>query len=170
MSTYSDGAVPDLSDPFDISRPDIGRTEEFTVVPRSAGGWDAVAAAMARWLVRSSADGLWWATIGQLDDLSNAAFAHLGPDEGGRLWTEVAGDHHLPAGQQLDEAQQALLATLGWHEPLDEEGMRNWHRSWPAADLPRACDHVFATLVDVYGFDEDQPLVVAVDPFSGDAE
>lgn len=169
MSTHSAGRVPDLPDPFEIGRPDIGRTEEFTVVPRRAGGWHAVAAAMGRLLVRCSAGGLWWATIAQLDDLANAAFAHLGPDEGGKLWTEVAGNHHLPKDQQLDEAQHALLVSLGWSQPLDEEGMQNWHRSWPAADLPLACHHVFATLVEVYGFDETQPLLVAVDPFGGDA-
>jgi hypothetical protein len=150
---------------FALDRPTFDQELVFQVVPRAGGGWPAFIEALARLLERCSQDGLWWATIDLGPDGSNPAFAHLGPDEGGRLWTEVSADAHLPVDAWLERHQVAQLRELGWEDPLDAEGMRNFHRSWPADQLADACAHVVATLVDVYGFGDDDEVRVIVAPF-----
>lgn len=66
---------------------------------------------------------------------ANPAFAHLGPDEGGKLYTEVAGDYYLPEPARLDDTQRAKLRDLGWADPVadlsgdDEIQPRNHTRS-----------------------------------------
>ena len=113
-------------------------------------------------LARCSVDGLWWATIDRNDE---GAFAHLGPDEGGAIWTEVSSDFHLPAGRGLTAHQHSALVARGWNLPLDEEGMENFHRSYPPDELSAACFEVVDTLTDVYGFREHGVLRVIVEPF-----
>lgn len=84
---------------------------------------------------RATDEGLWWATIAMPDDTANPAFAHLGPDEGGKLYTEVAGDYYLPEPARLDDTQRAKLRDLGWADPVadlsgdDEIQPRNHTRS-----------------------------------------
>lgn len=81
------------------------------------------------------------------------------------MWTEVAGDAHMPASHWLSPLQVGRLRALGWLDPLDEDGMRNFHRSWPAERLADACAHTLATLVEVYGFRDDDVLRIMVEPF-----
>ena len=84
----------------------------------------------------------------------------------------MAGDFYLPPGFALDERQWAALRDLGWGDPVltlsrDEEIQpRNHTRSWPVERLPEACAHVLLTLMSVYGFHEDDPLRVSLDPFT----
>lgn len=155
--------VPDGS--FDMARPALDRSLYFEVLPATAGGWPAVTGALVRLLERCSADGLWWATVDLGDDGRTDAFAHLGPDDGGAVWTEVSSDSHLRESDWLTPDQQAALVARGWKLPLDENGMENFHRSYPGADLRAACREVMNTLTDVYGFREDEVLRVIVEPF-----
>ncbi len=128
-----------------------------------------MSAALARLLAAASTEGLWWATINQPDG-SNPGFAHLGPDEGGALYTEVAGDYYLPA--RLNDDQRAELRRLGWADPVedlsggDDIQPRNHTRSWPAEQLADACDLVLVTLQAVYGFTEADTIGVYLDPFA----
>lgn len=150
---------------FDLDRPPIDGSLVFEVVPAAGGGWRAVTAALVRLLERCSAEGLWWATVDLGDDGRTTAFAHLGPDEGDSIWTEVSSDFHLPDRDWLTPLQQVTLVGRGWKLPLDEDGMQNFHRSYAAGDLAAACREVIDTLVEVYGFREDETLRVIVEPF-----
>ena len=151
---------------FSMDRPAFDETVVFEVVPRAGGGWGPFVTALARLLERCSEVGLWWATIDLGDEGRSPAFAHLGPDEGGTVWTEVSADAHLPVDAWLSRDQVERLRALGWHDPLDEEGMRNFHRSWPADHLADACGHVVQSLVEVYGFRDDDVVRVVVAPFA----
>ncbi len=153
---------PDL---FAMDRPAFDDELVFEVAPRAGGGWEPFTVALSRLLERASEVGLWWATLDLGNEGRLAAFAHLGPDDGGQLWTEVSADAHLPVDHWLDRRQVETLRTLGWNDPQDEEGMRNFHRSWPASALPQACAEVVSTLVEVYGFRDDDIVRVIVAPF-----
>lgn len=161
--TVTPADLPD--DLFDLERPALDRSLYFEVLPATAGGWPAVTGALVRLLERCSADGLWWATIDLGDDGRTYAFAHLGPDDGGQVWTEVSADFHLPKRDRLTARQHEDLVARGWELPLDEDGMQNFHRSYPACDLRAACCEVVSTLIDVYGFREDEVVRVIVEPF-----
>lgn len=154
-----------LGDLFGLDRPTFEATEEFHITAHGGGGWDAVAVALTRLLVHCSQNGLWWATIDLVDVERSPAFAHLGPDEARQVWTEVAGDDHLPPSHWLSPLQIERLRALGWLDPLDEDGMRNFHRSWPAEQLAEACAHTLAALVEVYGFRDDDVVRIVVEPF-----
>ena len=153
---------PDL---FSFDRPVFDDELVFEVVPRAGGGWAAFVTALTRLLERCSERGLWWATIDLGEEGRSSAFAHLGPDEGGTVWSEVSADAHLPVDAWLRPDQVAHLRGLGWVDPEDEEGMRNFHRSWPAVQLADACAHTVATLTEVYGFGDDEVARVVVEPF-----
>ncbi|HVM09179.1 MAG TPA: hypothetical protein VM345_11990 [Acidimicrobiales bacterium] len=148
---------------FDIDRPPIRAAREYVVTVRAGGGWEAFAGALTRLLTRCSEEGLWWATI-DLASERTPAFAHLGPDDNNMVWTEVSSEFYLP-GFTITDKQVDALHRLGWDDPLDEPGMENYHRSWNAADLEQAVVHVVATLVDVYGFDDNDEVRVLVEPF-----
>ena len=160
-----------MAEPFDLDGPVLAESRAFTVIAAQGGGWRPLSGALARLLTRATQEGLWWATICLLDDDANPAFAHLGPDEGGALYTEVAGDYYLPVSARLSDDQWVQLRRLGWADPVpdlsgdDEIQPRNHTRSWPMAQLPEACEHVLATLQAVYGFTDQDPVVVALDPF-----
>lgn len=124
-------------EPFDLDGPVLSDARESVVRPAAAGGLEACAAALSRLLSRTMDEGLWWATIDLAEPHPNPGFAHLGPDDGGGLYTEVAGDYYLPDHARLDDDQ-----------------------------LPIACRHTLLTLVAVYGFDEDDPLQVHFGPFT----
>ena len=47
----------------------------------------------------------------------------------------------------------------------DDIQPRNHTRSWPIQQLPEACHHTLRTLATVYGFTEDDPLQVTLEPF-----
>lgn len=162
MKNASEDPTDDL---FDLGRPAFDETVVYEVVPRAAGGWEAVTVALVRLLERCTETGLWWATIDQGDDGATSAFAHLGPDEGGAIWAEVSADFHLPEEDRLTDEQEASLVGRGWSTPLDEEGMQNFHRSFGGGQLGPACAEVLATLRDVYGFEEADVLRVIVEPF-----
>lgn len=151
--------------PFDLDRLAFDKILVFEIVPRSGGGWEAVSAALERLLQRCSDLGTWWATIDLGDDGRTTAFAHLGPDEGDRIWTEVSADFHLPMEDWLTPLQRTALEARGWSLPLDEDGMQNFHRSYDAHELGAACAEVLGTLRDVYGFDERDQVRVIVEPF-----
>lgn len=158
--------------PFDLDGPVLSESHTFVVTPASGGGFDACAAALARLLGLAMDEGLWWATIDLAEPHPNPGFAHLGPDEDGSLYTEVAGDYYLPRYVRLDEDQRAALRELGWADPVedlsgdDEIQPRNHVRSWPIEQLPIACAHTLLTLASVYGFTGDDPLRVRLDPFT----
>lgn len=158
-------------EPFDLDGPVLAQPRAFELVPASAGGWAAVSVALARLLAAASTEGLWWATIDQPEG-ANPGFAHLGPDEDGSLYTEVAGDFYLPQDAHLDPGQWAALRRLGWADPVpdlsgdDEIQPRNHTRSWPVDELVDACDHVLMTLQCVYGFAETDTIGVYLDPFA----
>ena len=65
-----------------------------------------------------------------------------------------------------------MLHDLGWGDPVpdlsgdDEVQPRNHTRSWPITELPAACAHTLQTLATVYGFSEDEPLNVRLEPFN----
>lgn len=157
---------------FDLDGPVLAHPRAFTVTPAAGGGWGPFTEALARLLSDATDEGLWWATIAMADQSANPGFAHLGPDEGGKLYTEVAGAYYLPEPARLDPAQRARLRELGWADPVadlsgdDEIQPRNHTRSWPMAELPEACAHVVATLQAVYGFTEDDAIGVYLDPFT----
>ena len=48
----------------------------------------------------------------------------------------------------------------------DDIQPRNHVRSWPIEQLPTACAHTLLTLATVYGFTEDDPLRVGLEPFT----
>ena len=164
-----------MAEPFDLDGPVLAESRSFTVIPARGGGWGPVGGALARLLTRATEEGLWWATICLPDGAANPAFAHLGPDEGGALYTEVAGDYYLPVSARLRDDQWVALCRLGWADPVpdlsggDDIQPRNHTRSWPMAQLPEACEHVMATLQAVYGFTEQDPVVVPWTP-SGDRQ
>lgn len=159
-------------EPFDLDGPVLGEPRGFVVRPSAAGGFEACAAALSRLLTRAMDEGLWWATIDLAEPHPNPGFAHLGPDEDGALYTEVAGDYYLPPAAHLDDGQRTALRELGWGDPVpdlsggDDIQPRNHTRSWPIEQLPTACRHTLLTLAIVYGFHEDDPLQVRLDPFS----
>lgn len=152
-------------DLFAMDRPVFEEVLEFEVVPRAGGGWIAFVHALTRLLERCSEVGLWWATIDLGEDGRSPAFAHLGPDEGGTVWTEISADAHLPVDAWLTPEQVQRLRAMGWSDPLDEEGMRNFHQSWPAAQLADACAHAVGSLAEVFGFRDDEAVRVVVAPF-----
>ena len=158
--------------PFDLDGPVLAHSRQFVVTPAAAGGFEACASALARLLARAMDEGLWWATIDLDEPHPNPGFAHLGPDEDGALYTEVAGDYYLPATHHLDAEQRARLRDLGWADPVpdlsgdDDIQPRNHTRSWPIEELPAACVHTLVTLVEVYGFTELDPLRISLDPFA----
>lgn len=157
---------------FDLDGPVLAHPRAFTVTPAAGGGWGPFTVALARLLADATDEGLWWATIALADDTANPAFAHLGPDEGGKLYTEVAGDYYLPEPARLDPTQRAKLRDLGWADPVadlsgdDEIQPRNHTRSWPMAQLADACEHVIGTLQAVYGFTDHDAIAVYLDPFT----
>lgn len=65
---------------------------------------------------------------------------------------EASGNQWLPAGHQLDAAQEERLADLGWQRPGAGPGARNWLREWdepvPFADVAAVA---VRTLREVYG-------------------
>jgi hypothetical protein len=109
-----------MAEPFDLDGPVLAESRAFTVIPARGGGWGPLCGALARLLTRATQEGLWWATICLPDDAANRAFAHLGPDEGGALYTEVAGDYYLPVSARLTEDQWGTLRRLGWADPVPE--------------------------------------------------
>lgn len=127
-----------------------------------------VAAALADrlrgWIDELGVDSV-WATVHQP---SSPYFAHLGSNLDGSLYTEVVGNELLAVDERLDERQRAQLRALGWGDPVGPaaEGLANHERVWPAPfDLDAACWHVVLTLLSVYGFDLDDPVLVTVEPF-----
>lgn len=130
-----------------MARPALDRSLYFEVLPATAGGWPAVTGALVRLLERCSADGLWWATVDLGDDGRTDAFAHLGPDDGGAVWTEVSSDSHLRESDWLTPDQQAALVARGWKLPLDENGMENFHRSYRHRGINRGPSAAFAVLL-----------------------
>lgn len=102
-----------MAQPFDLGGPVLAEAQEFVVAPAHGGGWAVFAGALARLLARSTDEGLWWATIRLPDEAWNPAFAHLGPGDGGALYTEVSGDYHLPPSARLNDEQWAMLRDLG---------------------------------------------------------
>jgi len=157
---------------FDLDGPVLAHAQSFVVRPSASGGWALFTRALARLLATATDEGLWWATIAQADESVNPAFAHLGPDEGGELYTEVAGDYYLPVAARLNDEQRTTLRALGWADPVadlsgdDEIQPRNHTRSWPMNQLDDACEHVITTLHLVYGFSEDDAIGVWLDPFA----
>jgi hypothetical protein len=161
-----------MARPFDLDGPVLAGAQEFVVVPARGGGWAVFAGALARLLTTATDDGLWWATIRLPDEAGKPAFAHLGPDDGGALYTEVSGDYDLPPSARLNDEQWAMLRDLGWGDPVpdlsgdDEIQPRNHTRSWQMSELPVAVEHVFGTLQIVFGFSEAEPVIVNLDPFT----
>ena len=148
---------------FDVDELSPDQTVVFEVVPRSGGGWDAVSAALTRLLGRSTDATWWWATIDLGDDGRTMAFAHIGPDEGEAIWAEVSADFHLPEEEWLTPSQRSALEARGWSQPLDEDGMQNFHRSYDGDELGAACTEVLETLRQVYGFDDSDQIRVIVE-------
>lgn len=159
-------------EPFDLDGPVLSEPRGFVVRPSAAGGFEACAAALSRLLTRAMDEGLWWATICLAEPHPNPAFAHLGPDEDGDLYTEVAGDYYLPPHAHLDDGQRMALRELGWDDPVpdlsggDDIQPRDHTRSCPIQQLPLACRPTLLTLAVAYGFHEDDPLQVSLDPFA----
>ena len=88
--------------PFDLDGPALTEPRRFVVTPAAGGGLDVCAVALGRLFIRAMDEGLWWATIDLAEPHPNPGFAHLGPDEDGSLYTEVAGDYYLPVSARLD--------------------------------------------------------------------
>lgn len=153
-------------EPFTLARARHDTDETFVVVPAAAGGWTAVGTALTELLLRRPGGRGWRATIDLPEPAPNAAFARLGRDAAGRIRAEVAGDGQLPLGFELTGDQLAALEELGWLAPDGEGDRPNHQLSWSADQLPEACAHVLATLVEVYGFGEDDPVRVTVGPAS----
>lgn len=107
-------------EPFDLDGPVLAEPRGFVVRPSAAGGFEACAAALSRLLTRAMDEGLWWATIDLAEPHPNPGFAHLGPDEDGALYTEVAGDYYLPPAAHLDDGQRTALRELGWSDPVPD--------------------------------------------------
>lgn len=161
-----------MTEPFDLDGPVLKVSRQFIVTPSFGGGFDACATALARLLGRAMDEGLWWLTIDLAEPDSNPGFAHMGPDDDGALYTEVAGDYYLPPTARLDDAQKEALRELGWADPVpdltggDDIQPRNHTRSWPIVQLPLACAHTLLTLATVYDFSEDEPMRIGLDPFT----
>jgi hypothetical protein len=104
-----------------------------------------------------------WATVSQP---GFPAFAHLGSNLDGSLFTEVAGDIHLE--DELTDEQRGRLRALGWSDPVEGGGLgdANHTRVWTAPfDLDAACWHAVLTLVAVYGLDPGEPVLATIEPF-----
>jgi hypothetical protein len=110
-----------------------------------------------------------WASVSQP---GSPYFANLGSNMDGGLFTEVTGNFYLDEEDHLDGEQIAQVQALGWDDPLDDPSddedlqPRNHTRIWPVPlDLDTACWHVAVTLVTVYGFDLEEPVLVEVGLF-----
>src|SRR5262245_16964753 len=93
--------------------------DSFMVRPISAGGWEAIASALTRLLVRLSASGERHCVIVVVDASKNHYVQFMVRDDGS-LWAEAVGDCNL-VGSPLDDDQRDALAHLGWNAP-DPDG------------------------------------------------
>ena len=150
---------------FDLDRQSFGQSLQYHLPPAQGEGWPVISEGLVQLLEQCTAEGLWWATIDLGDDGWTSAFAHLGPADCDSIWAEVLSNFHLPAEDSLSPAQEQALVERGWNRPLDEEGMENFHRFYPADELAAACAEVVATLVGVYEFEDTDEVRVSVDPF-----
>jgi hypothetical protein len=124
-------------------------TENFVVRPASAGGWDYIAAALARLFGRLRMTGRRHCVIVEVPDDRYVQFM-VHPE--GRLWAESVGDVFLD-GDSFDDDQRRTLELLRWNAP--EPGGRGKGNYWrefeaPAEDLEAATIAVL-TCVDVFG-------------------
>ena len=121
----------------------------FVVRPETAGGWDYIAAALARLFGRLRATGSQHCVIVQVSDEYYVQF--IVRTDGG-LWAESVGDVFLE-GDGFDDEQRRTLASLGWTEPeLFGLGHGNYWREYdePGHDL-EAISVAVLTCVDVFG-------------------
>src|SRR5450432_2547383 len=88
--------------------------ESFVVRPNSAGGWDYIAAALARLFGRLRATGWRHCVIVEIPGDRYVQFM-VHPDGG--LWTESVGDVFLD-GDGFDDEQRRTLELLRWTAPV----------------------------------------------------
>jgi hypothetical protein len=123
--------------------------DSFMVHPISAGGWDAIAGALARLIIRLRAAGSAHCVIVQVSNEHYVQFMVRGD---GSFWAEAVGDCHLWS-QPLDDDRRRHLSRLGWNAP-DPDGRwaGNYWREWGEAggELEAAAVAV-TTLIEVFG-------------------
>ena len=122
--------------------------DNFVVRPVTAGGWDYIAAALARLFGRLRTTGWHHCVIVEVGERYVQFIVR--PDGG--LWAESIGDVHLD-GDGFDEEQRRTLELLHWTTPEpDGRGKGNYWREYeaPGHDLEAATIAVL-TCVDVFG-------------------
>ena len=124
-------------------------TDNFVVRPASAGGWDYIAAALARLFGRLRETGQHHCVIVQVGDERYVQFI-VRPDGG--LWAESIGEVFLGDAEFSDE-QRRELASLGWSAPdLFGRGHGNyWHDYETAGHDLEAATVAVLTCIDVFG-------------------
>jgi hypothetical protein len=123
--------------------------DNFVVRPVTAGGWDYIAAALARLFGRLRQTGWHHCVVVEVSDEHYVQF--IVRPEGG-LWAESVGDVFLD-GDGFDDEQRRTLRLLRWTEPEpDGRGKGNYWREYatPGHDLEAATIAVL-TCVDVFG-------------------
>lgn len=126
-----------------------GVTDTFVVQPVKAGGWDYIAAALARLFGRLRSTTCHHCVIVEVGPDAYVQFI-VRPDGG--LWSESIGDVHID-GDGFDEDQHRELELLGWNTPeLFGRGHGNYWREYesPGHDLDAATIAVM-TCIDVFG-------------------
>jgi hypothetical protein len=121
--------------------------DEFVVRPATAGGWDYIAAALARLFGRLRLTGWAHCVIVEVENENYVQFI-VRPDGG--LWAESVGDVYLD-GNGFSDDQRRTLEILGWRTPeLFGAGHGNYWRDFtaPGHDLEAATIAVL-TCVDV---------------------
>jgi hypothetical protein len=141
--------------------------EEFNVVPAFAGGWAAVAAALARKAASAMQPDRWHYLIVEAG-MEGAPFVQLAVHSS-LVLAEVRADRFAACGPILDARVAEAMLACGWNAPDDEpESCRcNWWQEWSyPSDMTAICGHLLALFV--VGFDVPEDVVVTLKAFPGD--
>ena len=122
--------------------------DNFVVRPSTAGGWDYIAAALARLFGRLRATGRGHCVV---VDVADDRYVQFIVRPNGALWAESVGDRFLEPDAFSDD-QHRELESLGWTAP--EPGGRGGGNYWreyeaPAYDL-EATAVAALTCLDVF--------------------
>ncbi|MDP9331871.1 MAG: hypothetical protein M3Q30_00970 [Actinomycetota bacterium] len=134
--------------------------DNFVVRPISAGGWDYIAAALARLFGGLRATRQGHCVVVDVSDEHYVQFI-VRPD--GTLWAESIGDEFLEANV-LDDEQHRALELMGWTppDPGGKGGGNYWHEyDEPGHDLEATVVAVL-TCVDVFRVGPRAEVRVAV--------
>lgn len=143
-----------------VGESDRSVVDNFVVRPVAAGGWDYIAAALARLFGRLRSTG--WAHCVIVEVPAGQYVQFMVRPDGG-LWSESIGDVYLDT-DGFDDEQRRTLRLLRWTEPgTEDRGKGNYWREYdgPGHDLEAATTAVL-TCVDVFEADPRADVQVMV--------